>query len=139
MAQVIHIPKGSEYREKLANNVRFQVASLDAGKAWEVVIRERKSQRTIDQNSLLWSIYSEIIKRGGEAMQGYDKDDLHEVFLGIHFGEETREVLGKVRTVPLRRSSGLSKHEFSEFVDHIIRFMAERGVVIQSPNEETPW
>lgn len=94
-----------------------------------------KHRRSSQQNRLLWSLYGDIIERGGEAMAGWKADDLHEFFLIDHFGSETHEMFGRKRLKPLRRSSRLSKVEFGEFVDHIVQFMAERGVVLELPGD----
>src|SRR3990167_9584662 len=96
----------------------------------------RKSRRTTTQNALLWSLYTDIIENGGEAMRGFTKDDLHEFFLIDYFGSETLDLFGRKRLKPLRRSSRLTKLEFSDFVEHIVRFMAEHGVVLELPGEQ---
>ena len=96
----------------------------------------KKSRRTSTQNALLWSLYEDIIARGGEAMRGFTKDDLHEFFLIDYFGSETRELFGRKKLKPLKRSSRLTKMEFSDFVEHIVRFMAEKGVVLELPGEQ---
>lgn len=95
----------------------------------------RKSKRSNDQNALLWSLYSDIIALGGEEMRGFTKDDLHEFFLIDYFGSETKELFGRKKLKPLRRSSRLTKMEFSDFVEHIVRFMAERGVALTLPGD----
>lgn len=95
----------------------------------------RKSRRTNDQNALLWSLYSDIIALGGESLGGFTKDDLHEFFLIDYFGAETKELFGRKKLKPLHRSSRLTKMEFAEFVEHIVRFMAEKGVVLTLPGE----
>lgn len=115
------------------------LATLRKDKMWCVFVKDSEPTRTERQNSLIWAVYTDIIKRGGEAMQGYQKEELHEFFLGLHFGIEEREVFGRVRVVPKQRSSKLSRKDFGEFVDHIVQFMAERGVVIVNPTEELPW
>jgi hypothetical protein len=115
------------------------LSTLSKDKMWCVFVKDSAPTRTEQQNSLIWAIYTDIIKMGGEAMQGYTKEELHETFLGIHFGIEEREVLGRIRVVPKRRSSKLSRKDFGEFVDHVIQFMAERGVIIRNPLETVPW
>lgn len=95
----------------------------------------RKSRRTSDQNRLLWSLYEDILRLGGETLGGWSKEDLHEYFLIQHFGAETREAFGMKRLKPLRRSSRLTKTEFSDFVDFIVRRMAEHGIVLELPGE----
>jgi hypothetical protein len=95
----------------------------------------RKSRRTTDQNALLWALYEDILEQGGEILGGWTKDDLHEYCLGEHFGWERREAFGAVRQVPRRRSSRLSKTDFSNFVEFIVRRMTEHGIVLELPGE----
>jgi hypothetical protein len=122
-------------RSAVIERINKALGVLDAGKSWTVEIDAHKPKRTTDQNSLLWSIYSDILDKGGEAMGGWTKEDLHSFFLLDYFGGETIEVFGKKRQVPLKRSSKLSKAEFSAYVEHIVRFMAQRGVVIEMPGD----
>lgn len=98
----------------------------------------RRAKRTTTQNALLWSLYENIIELGGEALKGFTKDDLHEYFLIDYFGSETRELFGRKKLRPLKRSSRLTKMEFSDFVEHIVRKMAERGIVLKLPGEQWP-
>lgn len=122
-------------RTPVIERVTKVLSMLDSTKAWEVRIELHKPKRTTDQNSLLWSIYTDILERGGEAMAGWSKEDLHEFFLIDFFGSETIDVFGKKRLVPLKRSKNLPRADFAKFVDHIVRFMAMRGVVIDMPGD----
>lgn len=101
----------------------------------DIIVKEHKPKRSDCQNKLLWSIYTEILTRGGEAMAGWTKDDLHELFLGEHFGWQIIEGLGQKRKKPIRRSSRLNMPEFTAFVEFILRYMAEQGVYIEMPAE----
>lgn len=93
--------------------------------------------RSDPQNALLWALYQQVIDKGGEAMRGWTKEDLHDFFLGDHFGWERLEsdLLNRAKMRPVRRSSKLSKIEFVDYTDHIVRFMAERGVILDLPGE----
>lgn len=102
-------------------------------KAHRLTITEARPTRSLSQNALLWALYCQIIDRGGEAMQGWEKEELHEFFLMNHFGHEVREIFGRKKMRPLRRSSGLNKQEFVDFTESIVRFMATRGVVLDMP------
>src|SRR6185436_10832612 len=104
--------------------------------AFVIKVEELKPRRSENQNSMLWALYTDIIDMGGEDLRGYTKEELHEFFLGNHFGWDIKDVFGKKKHVPRRRSSGLNKQEFSDYVESIARFMAERGVVLQMPGEQ---
>ena len=125
-------------REGTIDRIASVLHNLPLDRSWRLEIHEQKPQRSIQQNKLLWSIYGQIIAKGGEAMQGWSKDDLHEFFLIDHFGGEPKKLFERTRIQPYRRSSKLTKQEFSDLVDHIVRFMSNRGVFIDMP-EDTDW
>ena len=106
------------------------LGELDADKAWRIEVREYKATRSSAQNRYLWAIYDHIIKVGGETMGGWTKEDLHDFFLGEHFGWEKVQLFGRFRLKPIKRSSNLSKMDFADFIAYIQHYMAERGVVI---------
>ena len=126
-------------RERVIDMVRKRLLELPDDRAYRVELHEQKPLRSNQQNRLLWSLYQQVIERGGEAMQGWTKEDLHTFFLIQHFGSEVRELFGRKRHVPLRTSSKLSKQDFTDFVESIVRFMAERGVVLDMPDEVIEW
>jgi hypothetical protein len=131
MKQTIILPKGRANRERAATVIQ----SLPMERAWSLTIAEYRLQRSQSQNAFLWATYQRIIELGGEDMAGWTKDDLHEFFLQNHFGHEEVTIFGLKRLRALRRSSKLSKIEFMDFVASIQRFMAERGVYLEDPNE----
>jgi hypothetical protein len=95
----------------------------------------RKSRRSSDQNTLLWALYEDVLRQGGETLGGWTKDDLHEYVLGEYFGWDVSEAFGRKRMKPKRRSSRLTKTEFSDFVEFIVRRFAEHGIVLALPGE----
>lgn len=132
-ANTILLAKGP--RDRALAHLANVAKALPQDKAFRVTFEEYKPHRSLSQNALLWSLYSQIIAKGGEAMQGWDKDDLHTFFLGNFHGWDKAKLFGETRLRPLGRSSNLSKQQFSDLVDSIVRFMAERGVVLDLPNE----
>lgn len=107
------------------------LSTLPMEEAFRVELHEQRPTRSHAQNRLLWGwIYPEIVRQGGESLGGWEAEDLHEYFLGEHFGWQRSVALGRTRMRPLRRSSKLSKAEFSDFVAFIQRRMAEHGIVI---------
>lgn len=132
----ILLREGTTVDERLDRVVRF-IAALPTNQSWKLVVEKWRATRSGQQNRYLWGVcYATIIKEGGEHLAGWDADDLHEYFLGEHFGWETIEGFGRRRMKPIRRSSKLSTLEFSEYVDFIQRKAAELGVYIPSPDEE---
>jgi hypothetical protein len=95
-------------------------------------VKDKRPRRSHEQNRYLWGVCYRIVL---QHLPGWDADDVHEYFLGEHFGWETLEGLGRKRLRAVRRSSRLSVTEFTEFVAFIQRTMAERGVIIPDPGE----
>lgn len=123
----IVIPKVDQGRAGAVERFAKVLCALDADKAWEVKVIEKKRQRSEQQNRYLWGVcYAELVK----ALPGWDAEDVHEYMLGEHFGWETIEGLGRKRIKPIRRSSRLNKMEFADFVSFIQRKAAEHGVFI---------
>lgn len=130
------IPKNRPRDNAIAELIRF-IHRLPETKAYKVELSEIRRTRSQQQNAYLWGVcYPSIIRGGGEAMRGWTSDDLHEYFLGEHFGWETLEGFGRKRLRPLRRSSKLSVVEFMEYVDFVQQKAAEFGIYIPSPGEE---
>lgn len=95
----------------------------------------KRSRRSLDQNALLWALYTEALAKGGETLGGWSTEDLHEYMLGEHFGWDVQKALGRTRHKPKRRSSRLTKPEFSDFVEFVVRRFAEHGIVLELPGE----
>jgi len=104
-----------------------------AGKNVEVVIRMRRSQRSIDQNKWLWGCALPTL---AECL-GYDKhehEQLHYAMVAKCYGTHWDEKLGM--DVPNTRSSKLTTREFSEYMEWFVRFaVQEFGCNVPMPNE----
>lgn len=123
-------------RDSAIERIAAFLGRLPMDKAWRVEVTEQKRTRTQQQNRYLWGVaYPAILTGGGEALSGWEAEDLHEYFLGEHFGWETIEGFGRKRHKPLRRSARLTTVEFSDFVGFIQRKAAELGIYVPDPEE----
>lgn len=129
------LPVG-ESRAAVRGRIGRYLDGLPAGVTFDVTVAEHKAKRSLAQNALLWSLYGDILENGGERMRGWQPADLHEFFLGEHYGWEKLDGMKRTRLKPLRRSSTMNKQEFSDHLDFIVRYMAEQGVVLQLPGEQ---
>ncbi len=121
------ISKGGDLMEAFAA-IQRQVA---IGRT-KVTVAQALPRRSDQQNRYLFGVvYPAILKH----LEGWDKEDVHDFCLGSWSGWERLEGLGRVRLRPLRRSSKLSKLEFVDFLSHIQRTMAEKGIYIPDPGE----
>jgi hypothetical protein len=107
--------------------------AIELGKLRTII---KKSRRTNDQNALLWALYSDAKKIGGELLGGWETETIHEYMLGEYFGWITSEALGRKRQTPVKRSSRLSKMEFSDFVEFVVRRFAEHGIQLSLPDDQ---
>jgi len=134
LSQSFVLPKNGT-RERPVDRITRVLKALPSDRTWRVLVEEFKGKRTEQQNKYLWAIYGDILLSGGEELGGWTKEDLHEFFLGSHFGWQTFAGFGYKRMKPLKRSSHLTKLEFSKYVGFIQRFMSDRGVYIADPGE----
>jgi len=138
------IPKGGmEFR--LRQIAQF-LASLSKGRAWRVTVEEMRLSRSVQQCRYLNGVAYKAI---GDAT-GYERDDISEWCNGQFFGWKEKRVPktkwnpAGIEHVPLRTTTTdetgkravLSKMEFVDYVDWVIRFAASKGIHIPEPNEE---
>ena len=132
MANSVCLPKLMR-RDGMIRRICLMLESLPMDKAWRVSVEEAKNPRSLSQNALLWALYGQIIQKGGEAMAGYTKEELHEVMLEQFSGFERYTLFGVEKTRALERSSKMNKQVFSDFIDHIVRLTAGMGIVLDLP------
>lgn len=117
-------------KEDQIRRIMLHLSLLDQDKAWMVKVDEYKATRTNQQNRYLFGVcYPELLKH----LPGWEAEDVHEYFLGEHFGWETLSGLGRKKVRPLKRSSRLTTTEFADHVEFIQRKAAEMGVIIPDP------
>ena len=106
-------------------DVRDKVRKLKDG-YYSLTIKEWS--RTLAQNSYYW-VCLEII--GNEL--GYEKNELHEVFLDMFAPVMTfRDINGKPKQRKMR-SSEMSTKEMSEYMNQIDQFAAEQSIILPQP------
>lgn len=103
-----------------------------AGTRVELVVRKRKSQRSLQQNRLLWRLLTILAEELG--YDAHEREVLHYALLEKHYGKEFDERLGMA--VLRTTSSGLDTSAFTEHIDWLVRFAAsELHVVLPLPGE----
>jgi hypothetical protein len=135
VAEVFTLPKESN-RDPVINRLATWLRTLPAAKAWRVTVEEQKKTRSDPQNRYLWGVcYPAVLRGGGETLGGWTPEDLHEYFLGEHFGWETIEGFDRKRIKPIRRSSKLTPLEFAGYVASIQLKAAELGIFVPDPDQ----
>lgn len=136
MKEHFFLGKGDERPEQL-ERIERTLERLPADRGYRVEVHEQSGRRSDQQNRFLWGcVYPHILKQGGERLAGWTAQEIHEWCLGECFGWETVAGFGSKKKRPLKRSSGLNKQDFADFVAWIQRRMAEFGIVIPDPDPE---
>jgi hypothetical protein len=140
----IIIPKGRLPRT--VELAQIAIANLDPSEAWKITAEPVKATRSNSFNAYLWAVPYKLISEA----TGYEIEEVHEYFLGRHFGWVDKKVPKTprnpqgVESVPVRTSTTdangkrnvLSTEEFSAYVAFIQRFAATKlGLVIPDPDQ----
>jgi hypothetical protein len=134
-SQTFYVPTGQS-RDAVLERVGRLLQRLPVDKQYEVEVRAHKPKRSTSQNALMWALYDQIIARGGEAMRGWDRRDIHDLMCGECFGWQQLDGFARKRMKPTHGTSGLNKQQFSDFLEFVVRYMAERGVTLDLPEQE---
>lgn len=97
------------------NNLRdliIQIDKLDKDTIWQVTIKERKIQRTADQNKRLWKLYTVI----GDYL-GYSAEEMHEL-ITYKFLRQVKVINGE-KLVHIPSTSSLSVDDMVEYQKQI--------------------
>lgn len=128
------------------NAIAF-INGLEADCEWEIQIKKYQRNRTHAQNNTLFGvIYPQLMEFMGLSGEK-EKEELHEYFCGEYFGWNTKKIMGRPMHKPKRttttdtegKKQALTKIEFSEFVDWIIRRASEYGCSVIMPSECHGW
>jgi len=129
----IHTGTVTQGKLKLDNPSRYLVALARLnGKLIELVVRQRRSQRSLNQNAAYWGIAVEILSEH----TGYDKETMHEA-LKEKFASRRDEKTG---LLIVESTAKMDTKRFNRYYEDIQRWAVEfLGVRIPSPNECEPY
>jgi hypothetical protein len=117
-------------RARIARIAAF-LGQLPIDRPWELLVQPFRRSRSSQQNRALWGLAYKMISEA----TGYELEELHDYYLGTHFGWTVKTVFGQKKRVPNKRSSKLSTVEFAEFFDFIQRHAAQHlGLFIPDPD-----
>lgn len=108
------------------------------------VVRQKK-RRSSDQNAFYWAVVLPDILKGlrelaesvGELPVFTDEDELHEALKWV-FLRKVCALPGAGNIERMPRSSQLSIAEFSEYLDKVRHWAAERNIYVREPYEAMP-
>lgn len=125
------------YHPEILQNI---INSLE-GKEFELILKEKHKKVTHDTHSYYrGGIVKEALQY--ECFGGYTEDDFHELmasmFLTVHSTKlihgDTEEPL-QIPCSRTRSTSELTQKEMGEFIEKVIRFLAQQGIVIKTPEQ----
>jgi len=137
------LPKGK--RSRALELTHSALAGLDPEQAWKITAEPLKNARSATQNAYLWAVPYKLISEA----TGYEVEEVHEYMLGRFFGWKDKRVPktprnpSGVESVPVRttttdqhgKRSVLKPQEFSDYVDFIQRFAAQKlSIVVPDPD-----
>ena len=111
LKKTLHVTSGGNYVEVTL----AMVTSLDEG-IYDIIIMDKESARSHDQNSLLWG----VIYKGISDTTGYTQEQLHDM-LRMKFDLKDEE--GN-----LLSTATLTKSEFNDYLDKIINWCKSLGI-----------
>lgn len=87
---------------------------------WQVLIKERSSDRSVEQNARLWDLYTSI----GDYL-GYDAQSMHEL-MGYKFLLQEKNI-GRERITRITSTTKLSVKEMAEYMTKIEAWASNMG------------
>jgi hypothetical protein len=87
---------------------------------WQVIIKQKESDRSLEQNSRLWELYTSV----GNYL-GYSAQDTHEL-LGYKFLLIEKNV-GREKITKVQSTTKLSVKEMAEYQEKIEAFASNLG------------
>ena len=111
LKKTLQVTSGGNYVEVTL----AMVTSLDEG-IYDIIIMDKESARSHDQNSLLWG----VIYKGISDTTGYTQEQLHDM-LRMKFDLKDEE--GN-----LLSTATLTKSEFNDYLDKIINWCKSLGI-----------
>ena len=89
-------------------------------KNWQVLIKQRNSDRSIEQNARLWELYTSI----GDYL-GYTAQEIHEL-MGFKFLLEEKSI-GREKITRIKSTTKLSVKDMSEYQTKVEAWAANLG------------
>lgn len=93
---------------------------IDAGGNWQVLIKERDSDRSLEQNARLWDLYTSV---GGYL--GYTPEEMHDL-MGYKF-LLIEKYIGREKVTKVQSTTKLSVKHMAEYQEKIEAWASNLG------------
>ena len=106
----------------------------DPEKTYWITVEVYRKKRSREQNAYLWGVVYPTIQTAIQESRGedYSCDDIHEWFRDKYLPKRVITIKGETK-VARPSTTTLDVKEFGEYLDRIICFCAENGIVIPDP------
>lgn len=114
---------------------RQRIAAWAARAPWGTRVEFKASQRTIDQNSRMWAMLTDVATQAEHNGRRYTPDQWKVIFMHA-CGREVQFIpsLDGSTFIPWGQSSSdLSKAEMSELIEFMFAWGAEHGITFHEP------
>lgn len=135
MRREIEYTVESEKQIPLADNW-FKQQALRGLKAGPVVVRLGRPRRNLDQNAKLWAMLRDVSKQVEWYGQKLRDEDWKHIFSAAVLNLKAVPGLNGEVVVLGQSTSRMNKKQFSDLIECIYSFGAERGVVWSEPVPE---
>lgn len=117
----------SNIRAKWKAAYQLSVELVAMGGAWELIVRPRKSKRSIEQNRRLWALLREVSANVWLNGKKYSDEVWHEHFKRTLIGCNEIELPDGTTELRGISTTTLSVAEFGDYMTQIEAFCAEQG------------
>ena len=111
-----------------------------AGKEFELTIKERHKRPSVSQFGYYWGAILKTCLQNESFSHYTTVEELHkEVMAPMFLCYQIRVVVGKKKydKYMVKSLTELNKKETSEFIDNVLNFVAQEGVIVLSPESYT--
>lgn len=137
MTQRYQLNANGPERSQVLTNAHAFIDRLPPKKSWIIEIKEARKNRSSAQNHALFGVAYPALER----VTGYTKDELHHEFCGRYFQWHQYEILGELRSKPIRTTTINERGErdvidsetFADFYAMVQRLGAEAGIDVPDP------
>ena len=110
------------------------------GKGVIISIETKHGKRSMNQNSLMWVIFTHIANCFNEWSPGhkYTKEDAHDYMVDARFGVQTKAI-GKRIVTQRKQTKDMLVGEACEFIEWMFAWCAERGKPVPLSADQAEW
>lgn len=122
--------KEGRFRPDEAPQFAARLAHLE-GRRVRVSVKRERVARTLSANRYYFGVVLATLAE----WSGHDPEELHEFMKQSHLGWRSRELPSGLGYSVRPSTATLTVEEFARYVDNVVKWAAEQGVYVPSPEE----